>query len=100
MSIEGAPAFNPDKPFTEVHAHKKYRFKQNGYYYDPQGNPVAEEPKPPKVRMGVKKLRKGEGKQVRPDLGLDELHVGSLPDAVAETRQENARARAAEDLLG
>ena len=95
--IDNAPALNPEKDYTEVHAHKEYRFKQNGYYYDHQGNPVAKEPDPPKVRMGVKKLR--QGKQVKPDLQLDQQHIGSLPDAIAETRAENTRARAAEDLL-
>lgn len=96
-NLEGAPAFNPAKDFTEVHAHKKYRYKQGGIYYDPQGNPVAKEPEPPVVRAGMKKLRKGI--TVKPDLKMDGLHVSALPDAIAETRQENVRARAAEDIL-
>jgi hypothetical protein len=98
MSLDNAPAFNPEKDYTEVHAHKTFAFKQHGYYYDFHGNPVEQEPEAATVRRGVKKLR--QGKQAKVNLDLDGVHVGSLPDAIAETRQENARAHAAEDLLG
>ena len=97
-AVNNAKPFNPDKQYSEVHAHKVYRFLQNGIYYDHQGNPVAEQPKPPKVRQGVKRLHQ-QGPQ-GPNLDLEGLEtIGSVPQTVADVRTENAKARAAEDLL-
>ncbi len=98
-AVTNAKPFNPDKQYSEVHAHKVYSFLQNGIYYDHQGNPVAEQPKPPTVRQGVKRLRQ-QGPQAKANLDLEGMEaIGAVPQSVADVRKENAQAAAAEDLL-
>ncbi len=97
-----AKPFNPDKPYSEVQAHKEYRFKQNGIYYDHLGNPVAEEPPTPSPTAGVRRLNASQstGNMAAAQLNLsNDIQVGSVPDTIAQARRENAQAAAAEDLL-
>lgn len=99
MSLSDAKPFNPDRDYSEVHAHKQYRFLQDGIYYDHQGNPVAEQPKPPTVRRGVKRLHE-QGQQTKAALDMEGMEqIGAVPQTIADVRKENAQAAAAEDLL-
>ena len=98
-ALSKAPAFNPEKDYAEVHAHVNFAFKQGGFYYDFHGNPVSVQPDKPIMRKGVRKLR--EGKHIKADLQLPGVTVvGKVPQAIEGTQKENARAKAAEDLLG
>lgn len=100
--VNNAKPFNHEKPYAEVHAHKVYRFKQNGFYYDHLGNPVAAEPVQARPTAGVRKLNAAQraGNAAASQLNLsNEIKVGALPQTTADARRENAIAAAAEDLL-
>lgn len=99
--LSQAKPFNPSLHFSEVHAHKLYRYLQRGIYYDAQGSPIGVQPKNPAVAAGVRKLNAGSKmNKAAGQLKLpSEVKVGAVPDAVIEVRKENAEAAAAEDLL-
>lgn len=104
--LQEAPPFNPDELFSEVHGHKTYCYKQNGFYYDARGAAVAKEPPAPKITLGIRKLKRGVDANKRKTAGAMPNTINriigkqnnSTAASIAKAQIENAQSLAAEQL--